>query len=105
MSNIALSNLIAAVAQVLNMTLTVYMYIILARALVTWVNPDPYNPIVRFLFQITEPVLRQARRIMPRSAMIDLSPMLVIIVIYFLQMFVIQTMLQYAIEIRHGGGL
>lgn len=105
MSDIALGNLLTTIAQILNMVLTAYTYVIVARALVTWVNPDPYNPIVRFLFQATEPVLRPIRRMLPATGGIDISPIIVIIIIYFIQSFAIKTLLDVAMRIKLGGGI
>jgi YggT family protein len=71
---------------VLNVALTIYMWIVIISALITWVNPDPYNPIVRFLYSMTEPVYRAIRRRLPfRMTAIDFTPMLVILAIIFLQ--------------------
>ena len=61
----ALRNLIEALATIVNLGLTIYMWVIIARALLSWVNPDPYNPIVRFLYNVTEPVLGWIRRRVP----------------------------------------
>lgn len=83
-------NFISAIATVLDMILTFYMYVIVARAVISWVNPDPYNPIVQFLYKITEPVLYPIRMKMASfSTGIDLSPMILILLIYFLQIFLI----------------
>jgi YggT family protein len=79
-----------ALATVLNLVLTLYMWVIIARAVLSWVSPDPYNPIVRFIYNITEPVLSQIRRRLPVSfSGIDFSPIIVILVIIFLQNFVV----------------
>jgi len=87
-----LSNLLTAIAGVLGMVLTLYMYIVIARALLSWVNPDPRNPIVRFLYNATEPLLYRVRRVLPFMGGIDFSPLVVIIGIYFLQSFLVTTM-------------
>lgn len=92
-----ISNLLIAVATILDIGLSVYMWIIIGRAVVSWVNADPYNPIVRFLHSVTEPVLSAVRRNLPVSySGFDFSPILVILVIVFLQAFVVQTLLQLA---------
>ena len=76
------SNLIGAVAGVLDIVLSIYMWIVIIAALISWVNPDPYNPIVRFLYSVTEPVFGFVRRILPLPPMpIDLSPILVLLAI------------------------
>jgi YggT family protein len=93
----ALGNLIAALAYILDMVLTIYMWVIIARALLTWVNPDPYNPIVRFLYNITEPVLGWVRNRVPVVfGGLDLSPLLVLLGIVFLQRFLVATLFDLA---------
>ncbi len=92
-----MGNLIVAIAKILEIALTLYMWIIIARALISWVNPDPYNPIVRFLYRATEPVLEPLRRLIPfKNTGIDFAPIVVLLVIYFLQLFLVKTMIQLA---------
>ncbi|MBN2397963.1 MAG: YggT family protein [Deltaproteobacteria bacterium] len=94
-------NFIEALTRIIDIGLTVYMWLIIIRAIISWVNPDPYNPIVRFLYNVTEPVLYQVRRLIPmRGIGIDFSPIIVILVIVFLQSFVVRTMLQIAVHFR-----
>jgi YggT family protein len=89
----ALRHLIEALAYILNLALTIYMWVIIARAILSWVNPDPYNPIVRFLYNITEPVLWWVRRRVPLIfGGLDLSPLLVLLAIVFLQRFLVSTL-------------
>ena len=96
-----MGNFIEAVARILDVGLTLYMWIIIIRALISWVNPDPYNPIVRVLYQITEPVLSTIRRWIPlRGIGIDISPIIVILIIIFLQSFLVQSMIQMAIRLK-----
>ena len=93
-------NLIVAVASILDFALTVYMWVIIIRAVLTWVNPDPYNPIVRSLYAITEPVLSWLRRRFPLMAgSIDFSPLVVIFAIYFLRAFLVRTLFDLAARI------
>jgi YggT family protein len=74
-----------AFAKVLELVLTLFMWIIVARAVLSWVNPDPFNPIVRFIHKVTEPVLQPIRRRLPVAfAGIDLSPMVIFLAIMFL---------------------
>lgn len=90
-------NLLSAIAKILDIGLTLYMWVIVARAVISWVNPDPYNPIVRLLNGITEPVLYPLRRRLPiQLGGIDLSPILVILAIIFLQSFVVQSLIELA---------
>lgn len=94
------SNLLIAIAKILDIGLSLYMYIVIARAVLSWVNPDPYNPIVRFLNSVTEPVLFRIRRRLPLFfGGIDFSPILVILVIIFIQSFVVQSLVQMAARI------
>ena len=89
----ALRNLIEALAYILNLALTIYMWVIIARAILSWVNPDPYNPIVRFVYNITEPVMGWVRRRVPLIfGGLDLSPLLILLAIVFLQRFLVSTL-------------
>ena len=96
-----MSNLIAAIAGVLDIVLSIYMWIVIIAAVISWVNPDPYNPIVRFLYSVTEPVFGLVRRILPLPAMgIDVSPIIVLLAIIFLQQFLVKTLYQVAMQIN-----
>ena len=99
-----LANLLEAVAAVLGVLLSAYMWIIIARAVISWVNPDPYNPIVRFLYSVTEPVLYRVRRAIPIYAGgIDFSPILVFVAIYFLELFLVRSLYDLARSMRFMG--
>ncbi|OQY13733.1 MAG: hypothetical protein B6I31_00530 [Desulfobacteraceae bacterium 4572_19] len=88
------ANFLQALAVILDYGLTFYMWIIIARAVLSWVNPDPYNPIVRFINNTTEPVLYRLRQLIPASyGGIDFSPIIVILVIIFLQQFVVNSLI------------
>ncbi|MBN1613854.1 MAG: YggT family protein [Deltaproteobacteria bacterium] len=92
-----LGNFIAALAKIIDIALDVYLWIIIIRAVISWVNPDPYNAIVIFLYRATEPVLAPIRRWLPLRGMpIDLSPLIVILVIFFLKAFLVRSMIQIA---------
>ncbi len=99
------ANFLTAIAKILDIGLNIYFWMILGRAIISWVNPDPYNPIVRFLYQATEPVLHRIRRIIPYMGGLDLSPLAAILIIMFIRWFVIATLLEVAIKIKMGGGL
>ena len=95
-------NLLVALASVIGLVLNLYMWIIIARAVISWVNPDPYNPIVRFLYSITDPVLLAIRRRLPLSfGGIDFSPILVILTIIFLQRFLVASLHDLARQFVH----
>ena len=91
-----LGNLLRAVAGLLNWALWAYMWILVARAVISWVSPDPYNPIVQFLERSTEPVLRPVRRLLPLPGGIDFSLLVVILGLVFLQQFLVPSLLQLA---------
>ncbi|MBK5102107.1 MAG: YggT family protein [Desulfobacteraceae bacterium] len=93
---IILANFLAALAKVAHIALTLYMWIIIGRAVISWVNPDPYNAIVRFLTSVTEPVLYPIRRRLPSMGGIDFSPILVILAIIFIQSFFVQSLADLA---------
>jgi len=86
-------NLLIAVATVFDYVLVIFMFITIARAVLSWVSPDPYNPIVRFIHNVTEPVLYQIRKRLPLMyGGIDFSPIVVILIIIFLRIFVVDSL-------------
>jgi YggT family protein len=91
-------NFIGALASLLNFLLSAYIWVVIGRAVISWVNADPYNPIVRFLCQITDPVLDWVRRRLPFLMIggIDMTPVAVIAAIVFLQSFLVPTLRQLA---------
>ncbi len=96
-----LAQFLKATATILHMALTLYMWIVIIRALLSWVNPDPYNPIVRFLHQATDPLMNKIRRWIPMTGMgIDFSPIIIIFAIYFLQIAVVQSIAQFAAQLN-----
>ena len=96
-----IANLLSALAIIMHYVLTIYMWVVIARAVISWVNPDPYNPIVRFLYDVTEPVLYRIRRALPLPmAGIDFSPIIVFVIIIFLDNFLVQTLQGIALRLR-----
>lgn len=94
-----MSNFLLALSKVLDIVFTLYMWVIIFRAVISWVNPDPYNPFVQFLYRVTEPVLGPIRRVMPfKTTGIDISPLVAILIIYFLQIFLVRTLSQLALS-------
>ncbi len=91
-----MSNVLQGLATVLDTVLWLYMWVIIARALISWVNPDPWNPIVQFLERVTEPVLAPIRRWIGWRMGIDLSPIIAILIIGFLQIAVVKTLSDFA---------
>lgn len=99
-----LGNFLIAAAKVLNIALTLYLWIVIIRALISWVSPDPYNPIVVFLRRITDPLLDPIQRAIPPAGGIDFSPIVLILVIYFLQFFLVSTLIQLG-QSMHGAAM
>ena len=95
-----LRNVLLGAATVLDYVLWLYMWIIIARALISWVNPDPWNPIVQFLDRVTEPVLAPIRRWMGWRMGIDLSPIIAILILTFLQFAVVQSLKDLAMRMN-----
>jgi YggT family protein len=96
-----LANFLVALAQILDYTLWAYGWILLGRVLISWVNADPSNPIVRFLYAVTEPALASLRRVLPIYAGgLDLSPVLLWIGIIFFRRFVVQSLYDLAYAMR-----
>lgn len=94
------ANFLTAVATILDIVLTIFMWVIIARAILSWVSPDPYNPIVRFIHNVTEPVLYRARRLLPVSfGGLDISPIIVLLAIIFLQTFVVKSLKMLALQL------
>jgi YggT family protein len=94
------SNLVMTIARLLEIVLEVYFWIIIVRALLSWVNPDRYNPIVQFLYRVTEPVLRPIRRRLPMEMGLDFSPLIVILAIKVLQWFLVDSLRDLAVSLR-----
>ena len=93
------SNFVTALASVLTAVLGVMTWIIFIRALISWVSPDPFNPIVQFLERVTEPILAPIRRIMPPMG-VDLSPIIAFLIILFLQKFLVPTLYDIGFSLR-----
>ncbi len=94
------SYFLGALARVLDIALNIYMWVVIIRAIVSWVSPDPYNPIVQFLYRVTEPVLQPIRRLLPPTWGIDFSPLVLILGIIFLQSFLVAALFRMAWEFR-----
>ena len=94
-----IGNFVDALASVVSILLTIMYWLIIIRALISWVNPDPYNPIVQFLMRITEPVLEPVRRLLPPLP-IDISPIIVIFIIVFLKGFLVASLVDLAMRLH-----
>lgn len=92
-----ISTLISAIAQILHMILTLYIWVVIISALISWVRPDPYNPVIQILARLTEPLYSHMRRRFPTTFNgIDLAPLIVIIALQFLDLFLVQVLLDLA---------
>ena len=97
-----LANFLIALGKIINFVLTIYIYIIIFRALISWVNPDPYNFIVRFLYKTTEPMLYPIRKRLPFGWSIDISPIIAILALLFLRYFLIKSLFVASIKLAAG---
>jgi YggT family protein len=95
-----LGNLILAIAKLINLVLSAYIWVVIGRAVISWVNADPYNPIVRFLVRATDPLLLRIRRFLPSMGGLDLSPMILIFAIVFLQSFLVPTLMRIGMSLQ-----
>lgn len=97
-----LANFLSAIASIIDFLLTALYWLILVRALLSWVNPDPFNPIVQFLNKVTEPILAPIRKVLPPAFRfgIDISPIIAFLGIMFLRSFLVRTILDIAARMR-----
>lgn len=98
-----MGNIILGLTEVLSIVVTSYKWIIIIRALLSWVNPDPYNPIVQFLTRITEPALKPIRKLMPPWKMggLDLSPLVAILALIFLEYALIGNLREWGVSMKY----
>ncbi len=94
-----LSNFVEAIAMILNIILTIAYWLILVHALISWVNPDPFNPLVQFLYRTTDPILEPIRRLLPPLA-IDVSPIAAFLIIMFLRHFLVLSLFDLAMRLK-----
>jgi YGGT family. len=94
--------LIIILGNLLNIFLTVYSFIVIITALMSWINPNPYNPLVRFFYKITEPSLRPIRRVISLRLPFDISPLILLLIIYFIQNFLIVRLIEFGYKIKGG---
>ena len=99
---VILANLFSALASILHSVIWMYTWVIIISALLSWVRPDPYNPIVRTLRTLTEPVLWRVRRLLPFTYIngLDLSPVVVILALQFLDLFVVRSLAYLAVSVQ-----
>ena len=95
-----LANLLSALAQLLQMVFQVYTLILIVRVLVSWVNPDPFNPVMQFLNRATDPVLEPLRRVIPPIGPFDLSPLVALLLLQALQHFLVRTLWDLSVRLH-----
>lgn len=95
------SNIIIAIAQILDAVLSVYFWIVIAAVVLSWVNPDPYNPVVRTIYRLTEPVLYRIRKWIPFTMMgsLDLSPVVLLLGLQLANTIIVQSLFQLAVRL------
>lgn len=101
----ALGYLVLAIARLLNMLITIYTFVVAAAVIISWVRPDPHNPIVRILYQVTEPAFRQARRILPRALYrtgLDFAPIVVFIALILIDTVIVNLLFDLARQLMAG---
>ncbi len=94
-------NLFSGIAYILDMLLNLYFWIIFARAILSWIRPDPYNPIVRIICRLVDPVTYRISRIIPtRIGMIDVAPFILMLAIIFAQTFIVATLFDFGMRMK-----
>ena len=92
-----ISTFIQALAQILSMVINIYIWVVIIAALISWVRPDPYNPLVQILYKLTEPLYARIRRLIPTIiGGVDLTPILVILALKFIDLFLVQLLFSLA---------
>jgi YggT family protein len=98
---VVISTLLNAIANILHMVITLYIWVIIVAALISWVRPDPFNPIVQTLYRLTEPSYRFVRRFIPTIiGGVDLAPLLIILALEFIDMFFVRLLLELAFGLK-----
>jgi YggT family protein len=95
-----IGNFLIGLGQLLGTVIHIYVFIIIAAAIISWVNPDPFNPIVRFLYGVTDPVLRPIRRFIPVVGGIDVSPIVAILLLEFARYFVVGSLIELGVRLK-----
>jgi YggT family protein len=94
-------NFLHGVAYVVNMLLEIYLWVVIIRTILSWIRPNPYNPLVRIIYGLVDPVTYRISRLFPtRIGMFDVAPFIVILVIIFLQKFVVNSIVDLGTRLR-----
>lgn len=98
-----LSNFLSSLAQIIDIVLNIFYWLIIMRALISWVNPDPLSPVAQFLYKTTEPILAPIRKILPLSLRfgIDISPVIAFLILLFLKSFLVKTLAGIAMRLQY----
>ncbi len=94
-----MGSLLIIIARLLNFAIAVYIWIIIVRALISWFNPNPRSRLVRFIEDLTEPALKPVRSILPNMGGIDLSPLVVLIILYFARSIIVSALLNLGMRL------
>ena len=95
-----ISNLILAIAKIIDLAITLYIFVIIARVVLSWIPHDPYNSLIRFVYNTTDPVLSKIRNIIPPFGGLDLSPMILILCLYIIESFIVSTLRDLALALK-----
>lgn len=95
-----LGNFFVALARLVEILINILSWLILVRALISWVSPDPFNPIVQFLYRATDPILAPIRKFLPTLGPFDISPIVAFFILYFLNLFLVSTLVNLGMKLR-----
>lgn len=99
------ANLLLAVSKVISMVVGIYTFVVAGAVIISWISPDPYNPIVRFIRSVTDPLFERVRSLLPevlKRQSIDFTPMIVIIILVFFETLVSGTLSDIGIKLKYG---
>ena len=96
---IVIATFVSAVADILGMVIYAYIWIVIIASLITWVRPDPYNPIVQMLDRLTRPAFEFVQRYVPSVGGLDLSPIMIILGLQFVNLFFVNLLKQIALSL------
>lgn len=95
-----IGNFLISLAHLVEALITILYWLILIRAIISWVNPDPFNPIVQFLYRATDPVLAPIRKFLPTLGPLDISPLIAFFILYFLKLFLVSTLVDLGMKLK-----
>jgi YggT family protein len=99
---IALGNLLMAIAGMLATVINIFYFLIIGAVILSWVSPDPRNPIVQFIYNTTEPIFSKVRKYVRPVGMLDLSPIVVLLALYFINAFIVASLADYGAYIKQS---